>query len=409
MLHNIEVKRLADNTPIHAASIEIGLDVDAWAWHFSATLLGRSALEAVQPDSNGVPVFLSVTINNYTWHLLVEEWQENRAFGNRSVSVRGRGLSAYLSAPYQLPVSAIANPSAMTIQQAMAGILPTGEGFSLNWASGLSDWLLPAGAWSYQSASPITALFDAAQQTGLVIIPSKAGKTLNVQARYPTLPWEVASATPSLTVPEAAILNMQRRSIATEQANAVYVHGNEVGGIFAQIKRTGSAGDKPAATQQNALITHVDAARTLGGRILAKYATQPTVKSVTMPLGGVYPLAEIGQLTQINHAQNERGIINAIQVQADINPTSISVRQTLTIGEDTPNEWAKFKRLLPESPLLAGQSISNNGDGTTTLQLIGGGLLRVRGATIANNWYYTRNGRIESVAPAFGSPVTIDI
>lgn len=409
MLHDIEVKRLPDNIAIPASQVSIALDADSWAWSFNATLLGQAALDAVQPDSNGTPVTLAVGINNHIWHLLVEEWTENREFGKRGVSVRGRGLSALLSSPYQLPVSGIANTSAMTIQQAMTDLLPLGQGFNLNWQAGLADWLLPAGAWSYQNAAPINAIFDAAQQTGMIIVPGKASKTLNLQARYPHLPWEFAGATPNLTIPESAILTLQRRSQPHEQANAVYVHGSEVGGVFAQVKRALSAGDKLTATRQSALITHVDAARLLGGRTLAKYASQPSIKSLTLPLGGVYPLAEIGQLAAINLTTPERGIINAVQINAQMNSNNISVRQTLTIGEDTPNEWAKFMRLLPESPTLAGQLITNNGDGTSTLQLIDGGLLRVRGTGTASQWYYTKDGKIDGAAPVYSGATIIDV
>lgn len=409
VIHDIEIKRLPDNFVIAASSVTLGLDADSWSWNWQATLLGKPALDAVQPDIDGTPATLSVSINGHTWHLLVEDWTENREFGSRSITARGRGLSALLSAPYQLPSSAIVNGSDMTIQQAMNALLPIGEGFSINWATGLDDWLLPTGAWSYANQTAIQAIHDAAQQVGMVVVPAKAAKALTLQARYPVLPWDFGTATPNLIVPEAAILSMARRSTTSDQANAVYVHGGETGGVFAQVRRYLSAADRVAATHNSNLITHADAARLIGGRLLARHHTQPSVRSITMPLGGAHALGEIGQLMQINlSAGAEHGIINAVGIQAEIGD-KISVRQTLTIGEDTPNEWAKFKYLLPKEPTLVGQVAVVHMDDTVTLNMVGGGTQRVRGTGALGDYHYVRAQTLEGKAPVFGVPTVIDV
>lgn len=88
---------------------------------------------------------------------------------------------------------------------------------------------------------------------------------------------------------------------------------------------------------------------------------------------------------------------------------SITVRQTVSIGEDTPNEWAKLKQLIPDLPTLAGQLITNNGDGTATLKLIDGGLLRVGGSGTTNQWYHTKNGKIDGTAPIYSGASVIDV
>lgn len=409
VIHDIEIKRLPDNFPVAASSIALSLDADSWSWNWQATLLGKPALDAVQPDINGTPATLSVSINGYTWHLLVEDWTEGREFGNRSITARGRGLSALLSAPYHLPSSAIVNGSDMAIQQAMNALLPLGDGFSINWAVGLDDWLLPAGAWSYANQTAIQAIHDAAQQVGMVVVPAKASKALTLQARYPVLPWNFGTTTPNLIVPEAAILNMSRRATATDQANAVYVHGGETGGVFAHVRRYLSAADRVAATHSSNLITHADAARLAGGRILARHHAQPSVRSISMPLGGAHPLGEIGQLMQINLAAGiEHGIINAVGIQAEMS-NQINVRQTLSIGEDTPNEWAKFKHLLPSTPTLVGQITIVHPDDTVTVSMIGGGTQRVRGTGTLGDYHYVRAQILESKAPVFSSPVVIDV
>lgn len=410
MIHNIEVKRIPDNINIKASNVSISLDADSWAWNWSATLLGSEALDVVQPEASGAPAVLAVSINAHTWHLLVEDWSENREFGKRSITVRGRGLSALLSSPYQLPTSAIANSTDQTIQQAMSDLLPLGDGFSLDWANAAPDWLLPAGAWSYQNQTPVQAIHDAAQQVGLIITPAKAAKAITAQRRYPVLPWDFATTSPNITVPEAAILSLSRRATNTQQANAVYVHGGETGGIFAHVKRYLSAADKLANTINSSLITHADAARLLGERTLAKHHPQPSLRNLTMPLGGVYPLAEIGNLMRINMSSGtDYGIVNSVVINAEFNANNVSVKQTITIGEDTPNEWAKFKALLPKEATLAGQINIIHADNTVTIVMLGGGTMRVKGTGIVGDWHYTKAGELQGKAPVFGVPVEIDV
>lgn len=73
--------------------------------------------------------------------------------------------------------------------------LPLGSGWTLDWAPGTPDWLLPAGSWNWQNQSPIQAIHAAAQGVGLVVVPAMADKVLRVQPRYPVLPWHYADAT----------------------------------------------------------------------------------------------------------------------------------------------------------------------------------------------------------------------
>lgn len=409
VLHAISVVRLPDRLPIDTESFGINLDADAWAWTWSGTLVGREALTAVLPSVLGEPVTLEVTINGHRWHLLVEDWTENREFGKRSIAVSGRGLSAWLSSPYELPRSGVTTED-LSLQQALADRLPFGSDWALVWAANTPDWLVPAGAWGWTNAAPIQIIQAAARDVGLIVVPGMADHTLTVMPRYPILPWQFAGADPDLTIPDNAILTLSRRQVATTQANAVYVHGESVAGILARLWRTGTAGDREAATTTSSLITHVDGARLLGTRLLAAEAQQPAVRNVTLPLGGDFPLGRVGQLLAIEHADETetRGIINAVSINVTGGP-NVTVRQTWTIGEETPNTWARFRRLLPEPPLLAGKIAQDHQDGTVTVALIGGAAQRVRGTGTVGAMVWMRDGVVEGEAPALGSAVEIEV
>jgi F0F1-type ATP synthase epsilon subunit len=64
------------------------------------------------------------------------------------------------------------------------------------------------------------------------------------------------------------------------------------------------------------------------------------------------------------------------------------------------NLWVQFQQLLRSDPIQVGTVISLNGDGTSTVQLIGGGLLRVQGQGVAvDAKAFIQSGKIQGEAP----------
>lgn len=402
MLHDISVTRVSDGISIPVQSMQIALDVDSPSWTFSAKLLGPYAVDAVRPDVNGNPVVLQASIDGTVWRMVVEEWGEDRSFGSRSVSCKGRGLSSLLSQPYQLSTSGTSS-SDMTMQQLLNAHLPIGSGWAIQWLAGTPDWIVPAGAWSWADKSPLAAMQDAASGTGLVLLPDTLTQTITVQPRYPVLPWEFDAATPGLSVPDAAIVSLQRRNTPPSQANAAMVAGGSVGGVLARVYRSGSAGDRSISQVQHPLITHTYAARLLGSRLLAGQHQQPEVASITLPLGGEIPLGMPGTLLQATiDGAPTRGIVNGVQVAAQNNRGTITVRQTLTLGEETPNLWSGFARLVPKDALRLATVQATYTDGTATVQYPGGGTQRVRNpiGISAGSSAYVRGDKIDGEAPS---------
>ena len=120
------------------------------------------------------------------------------------------------------------------------------------------------------------------------------------------------------------------------------------------------------------------------------------MRSFTLPLGGVFFLAQLGDLVSLDiGGEDVRGIVNGVSITAQGN----TVHQTVTIGEDTPNAWALWRRLLPEAPLLLGEVQAIHADGTRTVALIGGGRQRVRGDGAVGTAVWIRSGQIEGSAP----------
>jgi len=390
MQHTLSVT-LLDLTPVPMQSVSLSLDADSFAWQFKGTLLSQDGLALVQ-QVNGEPVQLIITINGYVWKVLVERIEHSRQFGTRSITLSGRGLTALLGQPYEQPASATQG-SLLTVQQIAELHLPIG--WTLNWQTVV--WNIPAGAYSYTNQTPIQALGSLASDIGAMLVPSRAAQSLTVKPRYPVLPWDFFDVPADVVIPESALANLTQRPVVPYQANSVYVHGGEVGGVIGWCRFNGTAGDRLAPTVSNALITDVIGARAIGERILAGQYTQPAIQSATLPMdGGDFPLLDVGQLAQITvDGSPVRGIVNSVSIDASL----ASVRQTIQIGEETPNTWAIFKELLPRDPLLFANLVET--DGTTSLMsLLDNGVVRVRGTGTVDNAYYIRAGKIDGEAPS---------
>jgi hypothetical protein len=408
MLHRSSLTRLSDGLAVPHLDWGLSIDADAWAWSWSATLLGTEALAAVLPSSAAEPVVLVAEIDGYQWHLIAEDWSEDLRHGSRSVKVTGRGLSAELGTPYELPATGTLQ-QARTVQQAVAERLPFGSDWTLVWWDGSArrpfgpvreptpDWLLPAGSWTWQGQAPMQAIHEALQSVGLVLCPSPTGRVLTVQPRYPVAPWDYAAAEPDLGIPLSAITQVGRGLAVPAQANAVYVHGGSVGGLLSRVLRAGSAGDRTAQTQSSPWITHADAARLLGTRLLAAQERQGAVRRATLPLGGPdFPLVRVGDLVEL---ELDTGPVRDIVSGTAVAVTRTSVRQTLSLGEETANTWARWRRLLPEPPLLVATVSVAHADGTSTVAYPGAGTQRVRGSAAVGTRVWVRGGVIEGEAP----------
>ncbi len=73
------------------------------------------------------------------------------------------------------------------------------------------------------------------------------------------------------------------------------------------------------------------------------------------------------------------------------------------------NLFRRLRELLPRDPLLVVTVTVHHPDGTSTVELLGGGTLRVRGIDVAVGLRaFVRGGAIEGEAPALPA-VTIEV
>jgi len=299
-----------------------------------------------------------------------------------------------LAAPYERP-SSVNFGATLTVQQIAEQMLP-GVEWTIDWTT-TAVWSVPAGSYSYSEKTPIEAIGELAKSIGAMVIPAIDSKTLYIKPCYPVLPWNFGTTDADIEIPESALISLTEEPTSSYNANGVYIHGGEIGGAIALVRRTSTAGDRLAQTQSNNLMTDAVGIRSLGERVLAGEHAQPEIQALSTFLdSATMPLALTGDYIAVTVGGTEtKGIVSGASINVN---DAVDITQSLNIGETTGNVWTAFRDILPKRPTLI--ATMSTTDGTTSLmQLIDGGVARVRGTGSPGSNYYIREGEIVSDAP----------
>jgi hypothetical protein len=342
MQHSLSFVRLPERVEIPIKSLAMGIDMESWCWSLSATLPG-SALPLVEPSAAG-PIEVEAAVDGNTWLFLVEDIDVRREFGSSTVSVRGRSRAAWLAEPYA-PKRSFTPTAPITARQLAENELSrvsVGSGleadFTLDW--NLVDWLIPAGAVSFDNHSPIAVINRMAESAGGFVQAHPALKKLIATSRVPRtasgdlLPpwmWNKQDATNALaaTLPLQALRTLNIHTQDKPAHNAVYVSG-ERAGVTAFVKRSSTAGESQAPMVIDALVTHADAARARGTSVLAQTGRQAIV-SLEMPLWPTLGVLPVGKLIELANASEAwRAQVLGVGISAQWQD-ALTVRQTVEL------------------------------------------------------------------------------
>lgn len=311
VINDTHLRRADDSTEIPTFGMSMSIDMDSWTWQFSAEMHAQD-IAKVMPDISGAPAKLRVTINGNDFFVLAEDIAKTRGFASTKIKVSGRGHSAVLDDPYS-PVKTFGNTAARTAQQLMNDALTVNStpiGWTVDWQ--LTDWLVPAGAWSHQGTYA-SAVKTIAKAAGGFIHPDALTQTLHVKKRFNVAPWERAGATPDIQLPSSAVVNEGVAWKTKAPYNSVYVSGADTNGVLINVVRNGSAGDVPAPMIVDNLITHVDAARQAGIAVLADTG-HIAEYSLSLPVLASSGIILPGMLMQYDDAVSVRGVVKGVSI-----------------------------------------------------------------------------------------------
>ena len=328
VVHNVFAQLLPSLAAVPIFDATLSADVGSFAWSFSAT--GPESLFTQLARTSALPVQIKLTIDGLEWVFLVETLRRTASFGKRGVAITGRSVTALVGEPWTRE-AAYNNGTAMNAQQIAAQALAL-SGVALDW--GITDWLVPAGAWSH-NGSRLSAVQRVAEAAGGYLQSHRSAATLQVRHPYPLLPggvpggpWNWAGVTPDIQLAADAVITSGKEAKDGADIDAVYISGTNQG-VVALVKRSGTAGAKLAAMQADPLITHVDAATQRGLSILGTAGAKEHV-TLELPVltgAGQPGVIDVGKLVQVNEAVPWRGRVRSVNV-AYSRP---NVRQTITL------------------------------------------------------------------------------
>lgn len=332
-VHSIQAQLLPSLTPIPIYDVSISADVDSTVWEFSAKG-PMSLFDALAPATAGLPTRVRITLDGQQFVFLVDKLRSDERFGQRQAAISGRSATALVGQPYARQTSRLSIVAKNAQQHALDALQFSGVG--LDW--GITDWLVPAGAWSH-TGTPLAAVQQIAQAAGGYINSHRSDPTVLVRHPYPTLPggipggpwnWEGAAGTfaADVELPPDTFITTSIERVDGPDVDGIYVSGTTQG-IEAHVYRQGTLGAKLAPMEVDALITANAAAQQRGYSVLGQSGAKHLVQ-ISMPVlvGGSNPgVLDVGQLVQVNHAQPWRGRVRSVSVQAAMP----KVRQTVTL------------------------------------------------------------------------------
>lgn len=322
MQPTITCVRVSDSLPIVITGVSISHSRGQWARSVSLEFSSRIDAERAHNE------LLLITINGYEFYAIAEQPSVSKVFGSATYSSTGRSRVAELAAPYKLPIS-----YTNTVARSFAGLLGdllqnTGWIVELN---GITDFTIPAGAFSVGNKTPIDAVAEAVGQLGCMILTYDAAKKLIIVPRWPTAPWEMATAVPDLALHDAVINSYSDSVSRNPLCNVVWLRGEQQG-IDAKVKRAGSAGNIPAADITAQLIVDNQAARVAGTMALAETGDKLSV-NLSMPVMADLPPATPGMLVGVTiNSEVFKGVCDSWTIRATVSERGdIDIEQSVTL------------------------------------------------------------------------------
>ena len=326
---------LPDEIPLEFKDLTIDLDADSFSWSMSASILNRASMEQIKPGADG-PAEVIATINGHAWRFMIERYSLDRRFSGETYTVNGTSRAQLLAAPYA-PKRTGRIEIQTGVVQAMTDQL-SGTGFDVVQEAGLTDYIIPAGAWGYDGKTAMEVISELAAAQGAIVVPDREADTLHIRHRYSQVgPWDYPSLDEANL--DAIIQDTQTLSYAGEwepqpEHNAVFVSGL-TDGVAVDVVRDGTPGDQAAEDIFDDLNVDTSQCRERGLTALAASGNQEIVTVETiLPTSGAPGLIEPAMLVEFRDTrepdQSWRGNVlsNSIKVSS---PGKGRVTQTVKI------------------------------------------------------------------------------
>ncbi len=318
----------SERVAIIPSAMSIKQLIENYAWEFTGTLIGKTAVNFLSADANG-PKHLEVTINGWTWLFAVKSFKKSSSLADEQYSFTAYSRSYFLASEMVGTTTVTLGASIGAWQLVEQLLSPLG--FTLErpnpaeWVQ-TPDWILEAGSASWVSVPPMTVIADIAAAAGAVVTPHMTEDKLIITPRYRVSPWDWETAPDSAwshLIPEAMIPTETSEAQHSPQLERVLIAGT-THGVVTEVVRAGTAGSVSAADISDPLAQSVVVNAERGRNVLAESGSivLMTGQLPLMPPGQSPGLLVPGQLVKV--LREDGKVSRGLVLENAINPNGVS-------------------------------------------------------------------------------------
>ncbi len=310
----------------------IKTDMDSYCWSGSVSISpdDHAKIKHKLDVLRGSEPMINVALNDLNFSIIAENPSRSRQFGKTSHNLDGRSITARLGADYAVPNDRLfdqANYASQIVNQQLQD-LPFTANFDID------DWLIPASTYAVSNKTPIGVIMDIAEAAGGFVESHPTDAAMSIKKRWKINAWELATATPDVTIPADVIKSATDKTNKNTRYNTVTLIGDiEAHEIF----RATQGRDIAAPMLSNALFTAREVTVSKGSSVLSDSGTH-SIQSLDLISDDSIPLAQLGQIWQVNDTDGAwRGVITGVALDCKVVDETPKPTQTITIDRYMDN------------------------------------------------------------------------
>ena len=330
IMHNLITANIG-GIAVDPLGFNIKTDMDSYYW---------SGGVSISPDDHakikhkldvdiGLEPMINVILNDMQFGIIAENHSRTRKFGNQTHSLDGRSITARLGADYAAASDRLfdqANYASQIVNEQLAN-LPFIANFEID------DWLIPASTYAVSNKTPIAVIADIAEAAGGFVESHPTDATMSIKKRWKINAWELATATPDVTIPADVIKSATDKTVKNTRYNTILLVGN----VGHEVFRATQGRDMAAPTLSNALFTAREVTIPKGSSVLSDSGTH-SIQTLDLIFDDSIPLAQLGQIWQINDTDGAwRGVITGVALDCPVAGETPKPEQTITIDRYMDN------------------------------------------------------------------------
>ena len=330
IVHNV-ITATIGGIAVDPLGFNIKTDMDSYCW---------SGGVSISPDDHakikhkldvdiGLEPMVNVAINDLSFSIIAENQSRTRKFGNQTHSLDGRSITARLGADYATANDRLfdqANYASQIVNEQLAS-LPFIANFEID------DWLIPASTYAISNKTPMAVIADIAEAAGGFVESHPTDATMSIKKRWKINAWELATATPDVTIPADVIKSATDKTVKNTRYNTILLVGN----VGHEVYRATQGRDVAAPTLSNALFTAREVTVPKGSAVLSDSGTH-SIQTLDLIFDDSIPLAQLGQIWQINDTDGAwRGVITGVELDCPVAGETPKPEQTITIDRYMDN------------------------------------------------------------------------